>query len=65
MQFKQWLSNQSSRTFKILNSNQAGQFVLQIGFQGSVEGEIDNLTETDLKTLLSILKLRFENLNRG
>ena len=45
MQFKQWLSNQSSRTFKILNSNQAGQFVLQIGFQGSVEGEIDNLRD--------------------
>jgi hypothetical protein len=55
MNFKQWLTNQSPKTFNIVNSPTPGKVMLQVGFGGQVEGEIDNLTNADLQALQQLL----------
>lgn len=61
MNFKQWLSNQSVKTFKIIKAATETNLTLQICVGASIEGEIDNLTEADLEALLNILRQRYEN----
>ncbi len=59
MKFKQWLSNQTAKTFNIKPSATPGQLVLEILQSGQAEGEIDNLTDTDLRSLQQVLNQRF------
>jgi hypothetical protein len=58
--FKQWLSNQSPKTFSIDPSTTiSGKFLLRVGDDGQIEGEIDNFSNGDLQALQQLLNQKF------
>jgi hypothetical protein len=58
MNFKQWLSNQTPKTF-VIKVSTSGKYAIEVKVGMHTECEIDNLTAADLQALQQVLNQQF------